>query len=310
MDQSETRFAWNGDVALAYQVVGSGEHDLLYLPGFMSNIDVMWEWPPYERFLRRLSSFARLILMDRRGYGCSERYAPDAVAPLEVLVDDALVVLDAAEASKAAVFAFEEATFLAVLLAAARPERVSHLVLQTPTASFMSNEELPWEWTSEQWEEQLALFRRTWGITSPEHRAEDQRMLAEQGRPDEFDEHEFRWLHKMERATMGPGALVAETRKFMDIDVRSVLPTIHVPTLVLHRRGAALYDARSSRYVADHIVGATYVEVDSGMDSWPLDGGVGGGRRRDRGVRRRHAARSRAEPDLEDRVVHRHRRIE
>jgi hypothetical protein len=115
MDQPETRFAWNGDVALAYQVVGSGEHDLLYLPGLMSNVDVMWEWPPYERFLRRLTSFARLILMDRRGYGCSERYGPDAVAPLEVLVDDAVVVLEAAEASKAAIFAFEDATLLAVL---------------------------------------------------------------------------------------------------------------------------------------------------------------------------------------------------
>jgi pimeloyl-ACP methyl ester carboxylesterase len=76
MDPPETRFAWNGDVALAYQTYGAGDHDLLYLPGIISNVDVMWEWPDYARFLRRLGSFARVVVMDRRGYGCSERFSP------------------------------------------------------------------------------------------------------------------------------------------------------------------------------------------------------------------------------------------
>lgn len=94
MDQPETRFAWNGDVALAYQTFGGGAHDLLYLPGLISNVDVMWEWPAYARFLRRLGTFARVVVMDRRGYGCSERFSPDAPVPLEVIVDDVVAVLD------------------------------------------------------------------------------------------------------------------------------------------------------------------------------------------------------------------------
>jgi hypothetical protein len=106
----ETRYGWNGEVALAYQVVGSGPPDLLYLPGVLSNVDVMWESEHYARFLRRLAGFARLLLMDRRGYGCSERFSPNDIAPLEVLVDDALVVLDATRSHRAVIFGFEEGT--------------------------------------------------------------------------------------------------------------------------------------------------------------------------------------------------------
>ena len=268
MDQPETRFAWNGDVALAYQVIGSGERELLYLPGILSNVDLMWDWPEYARFLRRLNSFARLILMDRRGYGSSERFSPDAVAPLEVLVDDVLVVLDEAGVDRVAVFAYEEANFLGALLAASRPERVSHLVLLDPSASWTRNEDLPWEWTRERWEEQIEWFRRDWGNESDERRIEEVRWAIEHGQ--RFDEQELRWWARFERATMGPGAAVAETRKFMDTDIRAVLPTLHVPTLVLHRRGNANYDPpRSPRYVAEHIEDAIYVEVDSGPQGKP-----------------------------------------
>jgi pimeloyl-ACP methyl ester carboxylesterase len=104
----ETRFAWHGDVSLAYQVIGGGATDLLYIPGWLSNVDVMWESPEYETFLRRLASFTRLIVMDRRGYGCSERFSPHEVDPLEVHVDDALVVLDAVGSDRAAFFSFDE----------------------------------------------------------------------------------------------------------------------------------------------------------------------------------------------------------
>jgi pimeloyl-ACP methyl ester carboxylesterase len=191
VDQPETRFAWNGDVALAYQMIGSGERELLYLPGILSNVDLMWDWPEYARFLRRLNSFARLILMDRRGYGSSERFSPDAVAPLEVLVDDVLVVLDEAGVGRVAVFAYEEANFLAALLAASRPERVSHLVLLDPSASWTRNEDLPWEWTRERWEEQIEWFRRDWGNESDERRIEEVRWAIEHGQ--RFDEQELRW---------------------------------------------------------------------------------------------------------------------
>ena len=267
-DPPDTRFAWNGDVALAYQTFGSGEHDLLYLPGVISNVDVMWEWPAYARFLRRLGSFARVVVMDRRGYGCSERFSPDALVPLEVMVDDVVSVLDDAGVERVSVFAYEDGSSLAALLAASKPERVDHLVLQDPMASWTRNDELPWEWTKERWEEQIEMFRRTWGVMSDDRLAEERQWWSERGMP-ELDEGDLRWWARMERATMGPGAMVAETRKFMEVDIRAVLPTIHVPTLVLHRRGNATYDPRTPRFVADRIEGARYVEVESGPEGMP-----------------------------------------
>jgi class 3 adenylate cyclase/alpha-beta hydrolase superfamily lysophospholipase len=262
----ETRFGWNGGIALAYQMFGAGAHDLLYLPGVISNVDVMWEWPPYARFLRRLGSFARVVVMDRRGYGCSERFSPDALVPLEVMVDDVIAILDAAGIDRVAVFAYEDGGTLASLLAASKPERVSHLALQDPLASWTRNDELPWEWTRERWEKHIEMFRRTWGVKSPDRMAEERLWREERGGTGDIDEREIRWAARMERATMGPGAMVAETRKFMEIDIRAVLPTIHAPTLVVARTGRTMSDPRSARYVADRIEGARYIEVAASND--------------------------------------------
>jgi class 3 adenylate cyclase/pimeloyl-ACP methyl ester carboxylesterase len=271
--EPETRFAWNGDVALAYQTFGDGQHDLLYLPGIISNVDVMWEWPAYARLLRRLGSFARVVVMDRRGYGCSERFSPDGLVPLEVMVDDVVAVLDDAGVEPVSVFAYEDGNTLAVLLAASKPERVRHLVLQDPMASWTRTDDLPWEWTPERWEEQIETFHRTWGRMSADRLAEERRWWAELGMPDDIDEREVRWWARMERATIGPGAMVAETRKFMEIDIRAILPTIHVPTLVIHRSGSQLYDPRTPRFVVDRIEGARYVEVESSPVGWPWEDG-------------------------------------
>jgi pimeloyl-ACP methyl ester carboxylesterase len=141
----ETRFAWNGDVSLAYQVLGDGAMDILYVPGWLSNVDIMWESPEYETFLRRLASFSRLIVMDRRGYGCSERFSPDDVTPLEVHVDDAIAVLDHVGSERAAFFSFDEGTFIGCLLAASHPRRISHLMLLDPCPCWTRNEEITWE---------------------------------------------------------------------------------------------------------------------------------------------------------------------
>jgi class 3 adenylate cyclase/pimeloyl-ACP methyl ester carboxylesterase len=269
----ETRFAWNGEVALAHQSFGSGAHDLLYLPGVISNVDVMWEWPTYARFLRRLGSFARVVVMDRRGYGCSERFSPDALVPLEVMVEDVVAVLDDAGVERVSVFSYEDGNTLAALLAASKPERVHHLILQDPMASWTRKDDLPWEWTRERWEEQIEYYRRTWGVMSTDRFAEERRSWAELGMLEGIDERGVRWWARMERATMGPGAMVAETRKFMEIDIRAVLPTIHLPTLVIHRSGSAIYDARGARFVADRIEGARLVEVESDPGVWPWEGG-------------------------------------
>jgi class 3 adenylate cyclase len=259
---AETGYGWNGDVALAHQVVGSGPLDLLYLPGVLSNVDVMWESEHYSRFLRRLAGFARLLLMDRRGYGCSERFSPSDVAPLEVLVDDALVVLDATVSQRAAIFAFEEGNFLAELLAAARPDRVSHIILLDPSPTWLRNEEIYWEWSERDWEAQIAGYR-SWGELEATRKSVHGMIPSIAG-----DEREIRWLAKLARATQGPGAMIAETRKFAKTDVRRLLPAIHVPTLVLHRQGDPVHEERSARYVADHIEGARYVEI-PGRDLLP-----------------------------------------
>jgi len=155
----ETHFAWHGDVSLAYQVIGEGSTDLLYIPGWLSNVDIMWESPEYETFLRRLAGFTRLIVMDRRGYGCSERFSPREVDPLEVHVDDALVVLDAVGSDRAAFFSFDEGTFIGCLLTASRPDRISHLALLDPSPCWTSNEEIPWEWSAEEWRSKVELDR-------------------------------------------------------------------------------------------------------------------------------------------------------
>src|SRR6186997_1359517 len=129
MGAPETRFAWNGDVSLAYQVFGQGSVDLLYLPGGVSNVDVMWESARYSAFLERLASFSRMIVMDRRGVGCSERYAPSDVAPIEVAVEDIIAVLDDAGSETTALFGFEETNFIVAMSAASYPERFSHLAM-------------------------------------------------------------------------------------------------------------------------------------------------------------------------------------
>ena len=149
------------------------------------------------------------------------------------MVDDVIAILDAAGIERVAVFAYEDGGTLAALLAASKPERVSHLALQDPLASWTRNDELPWEWTRERWEEHIEMFRRTWGVMSPDRMAEERQWRDERGATGDIDEREIRWTARMQRATMGPGAMVAETRKFIEIDIRAVLPTIHAPTLVV-----------------------------------------------------------------------------
>ena len=117
----DVRFTWNDGFSLAYQVVGKGRDDLVYLPGYISNVDLQWDVPPYARFLERLASFSRLILMDRRGCGCSDRLSPGQAATLEELVSDVVAVMDTVGARRATVFAEQETAFIAMLLAATRP---------------------------------------------------------------------------------------------------------------------------------------------------------------------------------------------
>jgi len=265
MDVPVTRFAWNGDVSLAYQILGDGPIDLLYLPGGLSNVDVMWESARYSNLLEALASFSRLIVMDRRGVGCSERYAPADVAPLEVAVEDIIAVLDDAGSEATALFGFDETNFIVAMSAASKPERFSHLVMLDPSPTWVGDDEITWEWTRREWDKQIELFHESWGRSSMDDKQRHDAVMPSLA----GDEREHRWIEKFMRLTQSPGVTAAETRKNCDTDIRGILPSIHQPTLILHRVGDALIDVRSPRYVADHIMDARFVEL-PGRDHIPF----------------------------------------
>ena len=163
MDRPETRFAWNGDVSLAYQVCGDGSTDLVYLQGYCSNVDVNWESPSLSRFLRGLASYTRLIVTDRRGWGCSERFTPGSVPDVDTLTDDVLAVLKATRSERASIMATYESTVVASLFAATYPERTRSLILIDPQVTYLQTEEMPWMPSLERWQEQIQAVRDTWG---------------------------------------------------------------------------------------------------------------------------------------------------
>ena len=144
----EIHYARNGDVALAYQVLGDGPFDLVFLPAFINNIEIAWESPSYARFLRRLASFSRLIFMDRRGTGLSDRMSPTDLPPLEILMDDLVVVLDAVGSERAALFGSSNSGCLCAIFAATFPDRVSALALYGVAAAGVASDDFPWQWTT------------------------------------------------------------------------------------------------------------------------------------------------------------------
>jgi pimeloyl-ACP methyl ester carboxylesterase len=156
-----TRFTWSGGYAIAYQVVGDGVRDLVYLPGWASNVDTSWDVPPIARFLESLASFSRLILLDRRGGGCSDRCTPDASPPLEEMADDFLAVMDAVGSRSATLFGVQDTAFIAMMLAASAPRRVSSLVLFGSAAAWTRNEDMPWQEPDDEWDLRIPTRTRS-----------------------------------------------------------------------------------------------------------------------------------------------------
>jgi len=254
MGRPETRYAWNGDVALAYQIVGEGPVDLVYLEGYASNVDVNWESPRYAQFLNGLANHARLIITDRRGYGCSDRFSPSDVPPLESIVDDLLAVMDAAGSERAVILATMFSGFVGALFAATRPQRTIGLVLYSAFATYSATDETPWMPTPEEWEVACEHIRADWGTPRWTVMTED----AERD-----------WYVRWQRASVAPGAMIAETRAHWKTDIRPVLPSIHVPTLVIADvDGTRISAPDSDRFLAGRIAGAKLVEL-SGNDELP-----------------------------------------
>ena len=256
------RYVRDGDVALAYQVLGDGPIDLVFMPGFLNNLEIAWESPLYARFLRRLASFSRLILMDRRGTGLSDRVSPEDLPPLEVMMDDLVVVLDAVGSRRTAVFGASDSGCVCALFAATYPERVAALVLHAVAAVGTATDDFSWQWNEMQWEEDHRLFSDEWGTQA----------LAEQKlvkfTPSLGGDVRHRdWYARLMRQSASPNAVGSIHRLWSRIDIRPILPSIGAPTLVMHRTDDANEDIRAGRDFADRIPGARFLEL-PGVDNW------------------------------------------
>ena len=263
--QPDIRFARNGAISIGYAVVGDGPVDLVYVPA-VSSLEILWESPPYAAFLRAMSSFARLIVVDRRGTGVSDRYSPDDLPPLEELADDLIAVLDAAGSERAVLFGYSDTGALCAMAAATYPERVSGLVLYAVAASGTQTPDYPWQWSEQEWQEYLDAALTGWGTRA--YAAQALPLFA----PSLADDaRQVAWFTRLQRVGSSPGTNHAQEQVFRDMDIRRLLPAVGVPTLVLHRAGDEVEPVGAGRYVAQAIVGARYVELD-GDDHWPWAG--------------------------------------
>jgi class 3 adenylate cyclase len=244
----ETRYARSGEVHIAYQVVGDGPIDLIYVPAWISQIEHMWEEPRVARFFERLASFSRLIMFDRRGSGLSD---PTPRAPtLEEQMDDVVAVMEAVGSARAGVFAQFQAGAMAVLFAATHPELTSALMLYEATPRTSWAPDYDWAMREEERSAHIERVMARWG---------DGSLLLALAPRSGHHERFRRWFARLERLSASPGTAAEMMRMHSEIDVRSLLPTIKVPTLVLHSEGDKLIDIRHSRYLVEHIPGARYV---------------------------------------------------
>ena len=237
---------------IAYQVVGDGPVDLVWVPTWIWQVEHVWEEPSVVRLFRRLASFSRLIMFDRRGSGLSD---PVVGAPtLEEQMDDVAAVMDAVGSERAAVFAMLEAGAMASLFAATHPERTSALLLYEATPRMTATDGYEWPLTREERETMAEALRADWGSGA--------RVLGlASGRS---DERLREWAGRLERLAASPATAAALTRMHSETDVRAVLPSIQAPTLVLHRREDRNIDIRHSRYIAGVVPGARFVELPGG----------------------------------------------
>jgi pimeloyl-ACP methyl ester carboxylesterase/class 3 adenylate cyclase len=257
----ETRYAKSGSLNIAYQVFGQGAVDLVYIPGWTSNVEYMWVLPENREFLSRLASFARVVVLDRRGTGLSD---PVENPPtLEERMDDVRAVMDAVGWQRAAIFGISEGGPMAILFAATYPNRVPALLLYGTMARFSRADDYPHGYPPEANERWLAQIESAWGT------GEMSRGFAPSRAGDEAYQ---RGMARFERMAMSPGTANKLFRLLAEIDVRHVLSAIRVPTLILHRVGDLPITVGHGRYLAEHIAGAKYVEL-PGADHVPWTGG-------------------------------------
>jgi pimeloyl-ACP methyl ester carboxylesterase len=253
--EPDIKYAKNGDVHIAYRILGDGPRDIVLVPGTISHVELLWEVPSYKYLLQRLASFARVIVFDKRGQGLSDRVADQT---LEERTADVGAVMDAAGSASAIVYGWSEGGLLSLNFAATHPERTSALVLY---GTFVSMHAEPWALSESQFESFLAILEKHWGTG----------VLLRLNAPSRLKDEAFnQWFGRIERESSSPSSILALMRADYQIDVRHLLPSIRVPTMILHRAGDALIPVASGRYIAEKIPGAVYHEL-PGIDHLVLD---------------------------------------
>lgn len=259
MQIPETRFTTVGRDRIVYQVVGDGPIDLLLVSPSGTAVDVQWDWPAAAAFLHRLASFSRLIMFDKRGWGASDRISNATLPPWEEWVDDVRAVLDAAGSERAAIFGIADVGAIACLFAAIEPERTHSLILFTATARFLADDGYPGGLPDAQVENTVRLTETLWGTDA---------MTAFSLPSLAGDPAAVRWYARAQRLAASARDAAAYFRAAQRLDLRATLPSIRVPTLIIHRKDFPWIPVEQGRYLADHIDGAKFVVV-PGADSSP-----------------------------------------
>jgi class 3 adenylate cyclase/pimeloyl-ACP methyl ester carboxylesterase len=249
--QPETRYARLDHDRIAYQVLGQGPPDLVVTLNSFGHIDIAWEDPGFALFLRTLASFSRLILFDRRGTGASDPLPQGSLPPWESYGEDLVAVLDEVGSEQAAIMGQLDASPMAIFFAATRPERTSALILANASAKYTASDDYPIGVPPEVAEAIVAQLDQLWGteamVLQVPSRANDERFR--------------RWIAKAQRTVGSPRVVQAYMRAMFEVDARPILPLIHAPTLVLHRRNVEFIPIQHGRYLAEHIPGATLIEL-------------------------------------------------
>ena len=252
----EVKFVASDDVHIAYYVWGEGPIDIIWVSGFTTHMEQLWELPSLISFFGELASFSRMILFDRRGLGLSERvgYPPT----MEDTLDDILAVMRAAGSKHAVLFGYLEGGPNSLLFTATYPERVSGLILYGTCAKWTRSEDYPWALTREQYDRWLQYISDNWGNA----------LNLETYAPNYVDDPQLRnWWAKTMRLASSPGGIKAVLEVMRDIDVRDILPAIRTPTLILQRRDDKAIRVGAGRHLAGQIPGAKYIELE-GQDHW------------------------------------------
>jgi pimeloyl-ACP methyl ester carboxylesterase len=261
----ETHYVKTVDgVHIAYQVLGSGPLDLVFVPGFVTNLEAVWQWPVSAAYLRRLATFSRVLIFDRRGTGLSDHLVQgEHQLTVEARVDDLRAVMDDASSRSGVLFGAQDGTAVCAMFGATYPDRVIGLVAYASSARGLWAADYPWAWSDEDWAEYLERVDRGWGTYAF---AEEETRITwpDLGADPDWINRYARWM----RMAAGPGDAAAIERTARDLDIRDILPRIQAPTLLIHRTGDEIEPVEQSRYMAERIPGARLVELPGRNHGW------------------------------------------